>query len=212
MAMFGTDAFKYQYYDEEGDLITIKTDGELTDAYEIVEMMEQSSLKITLNETGEASVIYQPEPPLIQDISGIESADSFDLNDISREASDIPSVISQDVEEVKIEVPSPPVEVSKTEAKPQEAPQSDKEPVPEDENQEEDSTKKAKKDKKKKEQGSEEEKEPKKDKKKKKDEDDEDKPKKDKKKKEEESEEEKSPKKDKKKKKDEDDEDKPKKD
>ena len=40
VAMFGTDAFKYQYYDEEGDLITIKTDGELTDAYEIIEMME----------------------------------------------------------------------------------------------------------------------------------------------------------------------------
>ena len=81
-------------------------------------MMEQSSLKITLNETGEASVTYPPEPALIEGISEIESADSFDLNDISREASDIPSVNAQDVEEIKIEEPSPPAEAQKTEAKP----------------------------------------------------------------------------------------------
>ena len=93
--------------------------------------MKQSTLKITLNPTGDASIIKPPELGEVPGISEIESADSFDLNDIERRESEVPSQISDvpslfaqgseapslvalDSEELKLEEPSPPAKADLT--------------------------------------------------------------------------------------------------
>ena len=49
-ALYGTADFRCAYIDDENDLITIRTDNELSDAYEVTREAGMSCLKIILTE------------------------------------------------------------------------------------------------------------------------------------------------------------------
>jgi len=52
--LYGTEDFRCAYIDDENDMITIRTDSELLDAYEVTREAGMSCLKIVLTEGAES--------------------------------------------------------------------------------------------------------------------------------------------------------------